>query len=265
LRIFEVRMPSLAGYDRVVEPSAAINLLPPDTLASCIADTAENLEIRGMLHSGACIRGSDPSRLVVWKRGGSLVVIAGAPDIRAVRLALESSLPHATVMLRRSAWTHWKPFFANWKVRRALRSVQPEAGLALDLSRPGGVWFSAVEHARMLDQLPLSFREELLEGHSTGDVALSLEGESIAAYCFPSWVTPKHFDVNVVTLPEFRRRGHGRTCCSRLLSKFSTTGERAQWFTACANRPSMALCRRLGFQPFESMLLLRRQPKFGVT
>jgi GNAT superfamily N-acetyltransferase len=258
-------MESVAGCDRVVESAADFKLLRPVTLASRIADTAENLEIRGMLDSGASVRGSDPSRLVVWKRGGSLVVIAGTPEMRSVRLALESSHPRATVMLRRSAWTHWKPFFANWKVRRALRSVQPEHGLGLDLSRPGGVWFSAVEHERMLAQLPPSFREELLEGHCAGDVALSLEGESIAAYCFPSWVTPKHFDVNVVTLPEFRRRGHGRSCCSRLLSKFSKTGERAQWFTECANRPSMALCRRLGFQPFESVLLLRRQPKFGVT
>jgi ribosomal protein S18 acetylase RimI-like enzyme len=143
--------------------------------------------------------------------------------------------------------------------------VQPEGGLGLDLSRPGGVWFSAVKHGRMLDQLPPSFREELLEGHRAGDVAVSLEDAAIAAYCFPSWVTPKHFDVNVVTLPQFRRRGHGRTCCSRLLSEFSKTGAHAQWFTECANRPSMALCRRLGFQPFESVLLLRRQPKFGVT
>lgn len=254
-----------AGYaHRGAEQPTSCDPSEGTSPASLVPDIAENLEIRGMLDAGASTIGSYPSSLVVWQRGGGLVVIVGNPDLQSVRLALQSSLPKTVVMLRQTRWQHWASFFAAWEPHPAARFIQPET-TALHLPASRAVSFSPGEHRHLVNKLPLSFAQELLEGHAAGDVVISLEADSIAGYCFPSWITANHFDLNVVTLPQFRRRGHAFRCCSQMLSHFSRTGKRAQWFTETANGPSQALCRRLGFQFFESVLLLRPQHHVAVN
>jgi ribosomal protein S18 acetylase RimI-like enzyme len=230
--------------------------LQTQNTSALIPDTPENLEMLGLLTTGACVSGRDSSHLVVWKQGGKLIVIKGRPEIEFIKNALHDADSDATILLRQTRLDAWDGLFRGWHARRAFRCVQGDSHPVI----PGGVWFSPSVHGSLLSRMPASYREELLEGHSAGKVALSLEAGSIASYCFPAWVTPGHFDLNVVTLPEFQCKGHARTCCSLLLSHFAESGRRAQWFTERANRPSLALSRRLGFQPFESVLLLRHQP-----
>ena len=241
----------------LLRPHQSLSAL--DVLAVTPA-SPENLEALSMLQTGARVHGADAWNCVIWNEARRLVVVQGNPPPDSISFALEHC-PQARVILARdgiSCGIH--SVLRGWHCASAERFIFDSHQFKPRLSGPRAEFFDVITYAHMLPGLGETFRDELLEAHSEGPVAISLDDGCIAAYCFAGWRVQGFFDLCVVTLPAFRRRGHAFSCCSALISTLQAAGQHPQWFTLSTNLPSIELAYQLGFRRLESLLLFKREP-----
>ena len=240
----------------------AAGYLPAAQVLGATPAGAQNLEALAMLQGGAQVHGSDPANCIIWMEGGGLAV-QGSPAAESIRIALEDCPGIATILTREAFGVERPPILPGWRYAAGLRLELGTRTYRPPHTARHAEFFDASRHGRMLSTLEDSYRQELREALAEGPAAISLEGGTIAAYCFAGWRALGYADLCAVTLPAFRRRGHALACCSTLISHLREFGQAPQWVTLSSNRPSLRLARRLGFKRLESLLLFKRASYFN--
>ena len=91
--------------------------------------------------------------------------------------------------------------------------------------------------------------------HDAAYARMTELAESRSPWCIP-WQCLHEF-IAIVTHPAHRGRGLGKAAVSAIARIALARGLVAQYRTLCANTPSMAIARALGFQRFATTLAIR--------
>lgn len=230
---------------------SAIDLLP------LVPDTAQNLELRGLLERGGSAIGMDAADCVVWHADHALLATRGRAQPAAVSAILERHAGAAALLVPNGTEHRYGHVVGDWEPTPMLRLLLPRRLARATGGGPRAAWFEE-RHACALDTLPPSARDELESAAATGRLAVSLAGRRIASWCHGAWETALHCDLSVHTLSGHRRRGHAAACCRLWISEALRLGRHVQWVSEADNDASIGLARSLGFEPLETVVVLRR-------
>jgi RimJ/RimL family protein N-acetyltransferase len=188
------------------------------------------------LPSGAVIGGPDPELLARTLAGhpADLELIVQAEDLDHVRSALPDwSATMATVH---------DPPVERWKWASAGGDVSVEA--------PAGSETLADLAAGELAKEALPWAE-----HAAAVGVVRVAGRLVSV-CQAIAVTETLWDVGIDTVEAARRRGHGAAGFAALADHMARRGRRPVWSAADDNPESMALARKLGFEPVAPLAVL---------
>ncbi len=105
------------------------------------------------------------------------------------------------------------------------------------------------------ESAPSELIDEIHEARRLGPVAASFEGDPPVAFCYPALETETLWDVAIDTLEPFRRRGHAAAAFAVMESLMQARGRKPVWGAVESNLASLALARKLGFEPVASIYI----------
>jgi GNAT superfamily N-acetyltransferase len=96
-------------------------------------------------------------------------------------------------------------------------------------------------------------------GGAAAAIAVWMHEGQPASVCAAAAVTESFWDVGIETQAEYRRRGYGRTCFEALEHRMAEKGKRPIWGADKKNSASLAMARRLGFEPIDEVVVLAKE------
>lgn len=180
---------------------------------------------------------------------GRLMFIVGDAD-RSARRQAAAMDPLAEVIVSRATFDamHARPSGARRAVIFAWRSEH-----VVTTDHPTIVL--GAEDAPRLAGLPADLREELEGVLARAPVAACLDGDVLAAFCYPGSRTETLWDVSIDTLEPHRRRGCAGAAFARMMELQAREGRRPVWGAEEDNVASMRLAAKLGFEPVDEVFL----------
>jgi hypothetical protein len=226
-------------------------------LAAELPDLPRWVEVRSMLLSGAgrvvgAVTTSPLSFVVVDSSGTAGVV--GRPPATAIRAAGEQALEILAVP-EDAGWA--AAALPEWGVEEATLFVRDERSPLPPVTERDARLITADELAAAAG-VPPGLREELLTEAPDGHlVAAFAEGRPVA-FCYPSSVTERWWDVSIDTLEGYRRRGHAGRAAACAVRHMALSGREPVWGAVASNAASAGLAAKLGFQATDRMIVLSR-------
>ena len=227
-------------------------------LAALLPDLPRWVEIRSMLrsHDSTVLGvepGDGPSFVVADSTGTSGVV--GRPGADIIRLAGGRSR-EVLVAPEDAEWVG--AALAGWTAEPATLHVLPGRAPHGDDDRHARI-ITAAELASA-PGLPADLRGDLLREVDDGTplAAAFTDGRPVA-FCYPSSMTERWWDVSIDTLEPFRRQGHAARAFHRCAGYMARAGRDPVWGSLVSNRASAGLAAKLGFAPTDTLIVFTRR------
>ncbi len=196
---------------------------------------------------------TSPLSFVVVDSSGTAGVV-GRPPATAIRAAAE----HAREVLAVPEGAGWaSAALPEWSVEEATLFVLGEGAQLPAVTERDARLITAQELAAA-PELPAGLRDELLaEAADDHLVAAFAEGRPVA-FCYPSSVTERWWDVSIDTLEGYRRQGHAVRAAACAIRHMALTGRQSVWGAVASNAASAGLAMKLGFTPTDRLMVLSR-------
>jgi RimJ/RimL family protein N-acetyltransferase len=75
------------------------------------------------------------------------------------------------------------------------------------------------------------------------------------SFCYAASVTETLWDISIDTLDEYRGQGHAALAVAFMVRRMARQGKRPVWGAEESNTASMALARKLGFEPVDRLIV----------
>jgi hypothetical protein len=226
-------------------------------LAGELPDLPRWVEVRGMLLSGdgrviGAVATSPLSFVVVDSSGTAGVV--GCPPATAIRAAAEQAR-EILVVPEDVGWA--AAALPEWSREEATLLVRDEqTGLPAFTEREARLISS--EELAAAPGVPGVMREELLAEARDGRLAAGFAEGRPVAFCYPSSVTERWWDISIDTLDGYRRQGHAGRAVACAIQRMALTGREPVWGAVASNVASARLAVKLGFRATDRLIVLSR-------
>lgn len=225
-------------------------------LAEALPDVPRWLEVRAMLVLPAADLYVSPEGFVVRLPSAKRAAAVGKPEPHLFDAALERVDPGWRVLVAPEDADHVAPLLAGFSRERALVHVLSGPTPHLQAPDPDVFELGAAD----LDRLPESVAEEIARFDFAETTVLGLRhGSVIASIAYAAWQTQRLYAVAVTTLGPHRKRGFGERVVRALLDRRDEV-QRPVWSSAESNVASLRLAARLGFRPFDELVVFSPQP-----
>jgi hypothetical protein len=196
----------------------------------------------------------DPTEFIATHRRGEFVVIAGKPEVEAMR----SSAARADEIIGFEDNAEWiTKAFPEWTGESATLHVLPEA-VPLTASIEG-VRIMEAGTASRIPGLDPELAEELRDAEREGsEIAAAMEGDRPVAFCYAGSITETYWDVSIDTIEGFRRRGFAEGAARFMIDRWAQAGKRPIWGSLESNVASAGLARKLGFVAVDTIWVFER-------
>ncbi|HEY5626247.1 MAG TPA: GNAT family N-acetyltransferase [Dehalococcoidia bacterium] len=240
-----------------------------------LPDIPRWLETRGPLLSGDCeVLGfvEEPLAFVVVDRPMRLASIGGEPAAEVIREAVEQVGESGDVLAQEDNREYVERALPGWRAETAhLHLLADESALAkavpgseVPRRHPGRVVLfrpdvRVVTYASLAraEGLSAELREELERALLRWTVvAAHTEFGQLASFCYAAWPTESLWDVAVETLAPHRRQGHAAMSVKFLVDHMWQQRKRPVWGALESNAASLALAKRLGFRPVDTLVVM---------
>ena len=231
-----------------------------------VPDDAGHVDLRGLLLSGRCsLYGEAEGGFVARSWEFPYAAAFGAPPAEVIRRAIAAAPPATTSWAGEGRDGEWHLMadpesdaavaaaVPDWPRKEVVlhrwggNPTRPVTPPGCDLRLAPDGWREAGLH---FGHLPVALREEMESEWVAGrPLAAALVGGRVVSYCYAPVETETLWDVSVDTLAEHRRRGLAAACFLALARYLATRDRRPVWGAFADNAASLALARRLGFQP----------------
>ncbi len=227
-------------------------------LAAGLPDVPRWVEARGLLIGKRCevLLGPEGKRgagYLVLERDGPLACAVHRPVASLVaQLWQKRDLPRQILAPFENAESlrTWLP---GWRELPCAIHVHPSPG---SLPRPGHpARYLTLWEAQALEGAPAPLADELARALNRGPVAAAFDGEQPVAFSYAAYETERWFHLEIVTLPEFRRRGFASSAAGFLIQRQLERGRKPVWGTQDADTASLAMAAKYGFRAVDRMMV----------
>jgi len=203
---------------------------------------------------------------IVWRDAATVVLHAPAEHLATIVgpfrwTSLASVLNEldaaVEVVTREEEFAGAGPLPAGWIAEPALVYQEPAA-----IPRPACSWpvtlFTAADTPD-LRHVPTALRHELEAARAFSPIAAAFDGDVPVSFCYAGWATEQWWDVSIDTLAPWRTRGFAAAATAGLMTHMRDVGKRAVWAALESNVASLAVARRLEFEPVGRLAVVRRR------
>ena len=221
------------------------------------------VEARGLLLSGrGCVVAGDElgSGWVVQGDWDRLSVVVAQPDPQELRRAVHDLPAPWTVLVHADAVEALLGALDTWRMEPATIHAHPQGMLpprqpaAADVDTPR----IDVTDAALMQHVPSLLRSQLEHASAFSPIVGAMAHGRPVAFACAAYETESLWDVSVDTLEEFRSQGYGSAAVHALAVLMRRRFKRPVWGALDANVASIALARRLGFEPVDRLLVFSR-------
>lgn len=258
-----------------VEPALAKRLL------DALPDIPRWLETRAPLISGDCeLLGfvEEPLAFIVIDRPMRLASIVGTPAAELIREAAELVGEGSDVLAQVDNREYVEGALPGWNAEVAHlhlladESALRRAALAYEVPvHPGRIELERTD-VRVVTHASLARVEGLSPGlHEELErallrwlvVAAHTEFGQLASFCYAAWPTETLWDVAIETLEPHRRQGHAAAAVKFLVDRMWERRKRPVWGALESNTASLALAKKLGFRPVDTLFVMHPPGRAG--
>jgi RimJ/RimL family protein N-acetyltransferase len=137
--------------------------------------------------------------------------------------------------------------------RRGLRADLLTLRQPLPREAPPGTCIIA--SATEAPTFPPELEDELRAALTRVPLAVALEADEAAAFCYPGSISESLWDVSIDTVARFRHRGHAMRAVQAMMVHMAGRGRVPIWGAAEDNPASLHLAHKLGFQEADALYL----------
>ena len=112
-------------------------------------------------------------------------------------------------------------------------------------------------------ELPPGLRSELLAASGWSVVAGTIVDGKAVAFCYAASDTETLWDISIDTLETYRRRGYASLAVAYMVEHMAAQGLRPVWGAGESNEASLALARKLGFEPVDHLVVF--EPRAALS
>ncbi len=228
------------------------------------ADEPRWVEARGLLLSGRgrVVAGDQlASGWVVQSDDDRLSVVVAHPDAGELRRIVGSLHGPWTVMAHADAAEMLLGALADWQMTPATVHAHPHGMLALPEAH------APVPETAHLDphdtdltaHVPAMMRAQIVHASAHSPVVAAFAGGRPVAFAYAAFETESLWDVSVDTLEPFRRKGYATAAVRAMAAVMRRRFKRPVWGAFDSNEASIAMARRLGFEPVDRLLVFSRR------
>jgi RimJ/RimL family protein N-acetyltransferase len=219
-------------------------------LRDALPDVPRWLKIRALLARPGSDLYVSPEGFVVSLRSAKRAAAVGKPEAHLFEAALEHVDPGWHVLVAPEDAEHVEPFLSGFTRQRAILHVLSGATPRLEQPDPDVIELTPHD----LDRVPEWLAQQLSRVIAdTRIVAVQVAGV-IASVAYPAWQTERLYDIAVATLGPHRRKGYGERAVRALFDQRDEV-QRPVWSASEDNLTSLRLAARLGFRPFDELVV----------
>ena len=196
---------------------------------------------------------TSPLSFVVLDSSGTAGVV-GRPLATAIRAAAEQAR-EVLVAPEDAGWA--AVALPEWSLEEATLFVRSDQ-VALPVFTKNGARHITREELAASSGVPAGLREELLVEAAVGHLVASFANGGPVAFCYPSSLTERWWDVSIDTLPDHRRQGHAARAVACAIKHMAQTGRAPVWGAVASNVASARLARKLGFHATDRLIVFSR-------
>ena len=251
-----------------VDPALAKRLL------EALPDIPRWLETRAPLLLGDCeVLGfvEEPLAFIVVDRPMRLASIVGEPDAAVIREAVEQVGEGGDVLAQEDNREYVERALPGWSGEMAqlhlladesaLAKASPEYEVPIHPGRivlfRSDVRVVTLASLARAEGLSAELREELERALLRWlVVAAHTEFGKLASFCYAASPTETLWDVAVETLEPYRRRGYAAKAVKFLVDLMWAQRRKPVWGALESNTESLALAKRLGFRPVDTLFVM---------
>jgi len=221
-----------------------------------IPDIARWVEARAVLLADCGRYWGDNDGWVIRneQEGARMVVVVERPAPELIRQGLHGR-PHAHVLCAPEDRAMLAGLLPGWSIESAIlyRLAHPE------LIPHGVEQLRLLESDDSLEHLPKELREEMQQARGNYEVHTAFVDDQAASFAYAYWQTEGQFDISIDTAPAFQRRGLAGIAAGGLIRAQMSRGLRPVWGAMQSNLASQRLAEKLGFIPFDEILLFENK------
>jgi RimJ/RimL family protein N-acetyltransferase len=227
-------------------------------LAAELPDIPRWVEVRSMLRSGhGRVIGAvttSPLSFVVLDSSGTAGVV-GRPLATEIRAAAEQAR-EVLVAPEEAGWA--AAALPEWGLEEATLFVRSDQ-VVLPVFTENEARHITREELAATSGVPAGLREELLVEAAVGHLVASFAHGRPVAFCYPSSLTERWWDVSIDTLSDYRRQGHAARAVACAIEHMAQTGRAPVWGAVASNVASARLAQKLGFQATDRLIVCSRE------
>jgi GNAT superfamily N-acetyltransferase len=227
-------------------------------LAALLPDLPRLVETRAMLLSGACevIGDAGGGDYVVCSAEAGVAAVVGHPPAEALR-AVAARGGVLDVLCPEAVAGHVAGALRGWRAQPAV--IHTLTGTPARRGAPrGDVRVVRPDDEVSVAHLPADLRDEFARAlRHPPLVAAFVDGRPVS-FAYVPWQTETLCDLSIDTAPGYRRRGLAAAVAARLVDEVRRLGKQPVWGALVDNQASLALARRLGFEPVDRLAVISR-------
>ncbi len=222
-----------------------------------VPDRPEHIETRAMLLRGtAHIFGQDSHHCVLCDTQTSLITTFGHPPTTAILQAIQCYPEAETLITSAAMQDQLTTVLEGWDCHPAVVHVL-DASSPLPAPAYDCRWLHPDEIQNM-ENASDQVRNDLWVASFRSRIVTALADGQPAAFCFASSYTDSWWNVSVVTLEQYRRKGFGTACVAWMTARWAKRNMQRVWVADKSNLASLAMASHLGFKPVEELIVFRR-------
>jgi GNAT superfamily N-acetyltransferase len=234
-----------------------------EPILAVLPDIPRWVEARGMLlsrQSDLLARGIRVGDFIVRARSQPLIVIVGKPPLGCL-LEVSERPEVGVVLCAPEEARDVESVLPSWKKAGAILHCLSAKGVP-DVASPRdaeiGILPAKEAPEGRLIHLPDRLRREIADALPGGHVTAAFVDGKPVAFCYPVYETETLWDISVDTVEPHRRRGLAAACVAFLIDHMERHGKEPVWGALEENIASLALAKRLGFEPVDRMIVFLR-------
>lgn len=235
-------------------------MLSAPAIAERLPDLPWLVEVRAILRAEEGeifgLRESPNLSLSLWERDTHTLFVIGTPSLDAIRTALASARPGATVIAPQTEAARLAPLLLGWQRDRIIVHLLSDTP-TLPTASEGEVGFLDPTLLRQFS-IPDELLEELESGTEQSPLVASFVDGQPVSFCYAGAITESFWDVSIDTLPEYQRQGHAGRVAAFLIRHLQGQGKQPVWQALESNPASWRLAEKLGFTPVADLVFFER-------